>query len=161
PGELLEWHGHNDYYRAVINATYAWLYGCAYVNIEYTTLNPTLYIVKLSINNTSLIGFSESYDPGWEARVYKDGKKVETVKSIPLYGVINGFWINTTGENLEIVIRYKPQDYFELGLAISGITFFSCIGYLIYDWKRDFFNDKFYQLKARIKKQKYTYKTKK
>ncbi|MEM3374833.1 MAG: LamG-like jellyroll fold domain-containing protein, partial [Candidatus Woesearchaeota archaeon] len=91
--------------------------------IEYTTLNPTLYIVKLSINNTSLIGFSESYDPGWEARVYKDGKKVETVKSIPLYGVINGFWINTTGENLEIVIRYKPQDYFELGLAISGITF--------------------------------------
>ncbi|MCS7199945.1 MAG: cache domain-containing protein [Caldimicrobium sp.] len=32
PGELLEWHGHNDYYRAVINATYAWLYGCAYVN---------------------------------------------------------------------------------------------------------------------------------
>lgn len=32
PGELLEWHGHNDYYRAVINATYAWLYGCTYVN---------------------------------------------------------------------------------------------------------------------------------
>lgn len=32
PGDLLEWHGHNDYYRAVINATYAWLYGCAYVN---------------------------------------------------------------------------------------------------------------------------------
>ncbi|MCS7149582.1 MAG: cache domain-containing protein [Caldimicrobium sp.] len=32
PGELLEWHGHNDYYRGVINATYAWLYGCAFVN---------------------------------------------------------------------------------------------------------------------------------
>ncbi|MCS7279502.1 MAG: histone-lysine N-methyltransferase [Thermodesulfobacteriaceae bacterium] len=32
PGELLEWHGHNDFYRAVINATTAWLYGCTYVN---------------------------------------------------------------------------------------------------------------------------------
>ncbi|MFN3922023.1 MAG: histone-lysine N-methyltransferase, partial [Caldimicrobium sp.] len=32
PEELLEWHGHNDYYRAVINATVAWLYGCSYVN---------------------------------------------------------------------------------------------------------------------------------
>ncbi|MGC8871642.1 MAG: triose-phosphate isomerase [Caldimicrobium sp.] len=32
PGELLEWHGHNDYYKSVINATAAWLYGCAYVN---------------------------------------------------------------------------------------------------------------------------------
>lgn len=32
PGELLEWHGHNDYYKSVINATCAWLYGCSYVN---------------------------------------------------------------------------------------------------------------------------------
>ncbi|NPA48460.1 MAG: histone-lysine N-methyltransferase [Thermodesulfobacteria bacterium] len=32
PGELLEWHGHNDFYKAVINAATAWLYGCAAVN---------------------------------------------------------------------------------------------------------------------------------
>ncbi len=32
PGELLEWHGHNDFYKAVINATTAWLYGCAAIN---------------------------------------------------------------------------------------------------------------------------------
>jgi isopropylmalate/homocitrate/citramalate synthase len=32
PEELLEWHGHNDFYRAVINATTAWLYGCSAVN---------------------------------------------------------------------------------------------------------------------------------
>jgi len=32
PEELLEWHGHNDFYRAVINASTAWLYGCTYVN---------------------------------------------------------------------------------------------------------------------------------
>ena len=36
--------------------------------------------------------------------------------------MINGFWINQTGD-LEIVIRYKPQDWFEIGLVISGLTF--------------------------------------
>jgi len=32
PNELLEWHGHNDFYRSVINASYAWLYGASGVN---------------------------------------------------------------------------------------------------------------------------------
>ena len=32
PSELLEWHGHNDFYKAVNNATTAWLYGCSSVN---------------------------------------------------------------------------------------------------------------------------------
>jgi len=32
PAELLEWHGHNDFYKAVVNSTTAWLYGCAGVN---------------------------------------------------------------------------------------------------------------------------------
>lgn len=32
PQELLEWHGHNDFYRAVSNASYAWLFGCCGVN---------------------------------------------------------------------------------------------------------------------------------
>lgn len=32
PSELLEWHGHNDFYKAVSNATAAWLYGASAVN---------------------------------------------------------------------------------------------------------------------------------
>lgn len=32
PSELLEWHGHNDFYKAVANATTAWLYGASAVN---------------------------------------------------------------------------------------------------------------------------------
>lgn len=32
PNELLEWHGHNDFYKAVTNSTTAWLYGCCGVN---------------------------------------------------------------------------------------------------------------------------------
>ena len=32
PSEQLEWHGHNDFYKAVANSVTAWLYGCAAVN---------------------------------------------------------------------------------------------------------------------------------
>lgn len=32
PSEMLEWHGHNDFYHAVSNATTAWIYGCSSVN---------------------------------------------------------------------------------------------------------------------------------
>lgn len=32
PSELLEWHGHNDFYKVVTNSTTAWLYGASSVN---------------------------------------------------------------------------------------------------------------------------------
>lgn len=32
PSEWLEWHGHNDFYKAVTNSTTAWLYGAGGVN---------------------------------------------------------------------------------------------------------------------------------
>ncbi|NTW16142.1 MAG: histone-lysine N-methyltransferase [Syntrophaceae bacterium] len=32
PGHLLEWHGHNDFHKALINASTAWLYGCSGAN---------------------------------------------------------------------------------------------------------------------------------
>jgi isopropylmalate/homocitrate/citramalate synthase len=32
PGHLLEWHGHNDFHKVLINPATAWLYGCAGCN---------------------------------------------------------------------------------------------------------------------------------
>jgi len=32
PGHLLEWHGHNDFHKVLINPATAWLYGCAVCN---------------------------------------------------------------------------------------------------------------------------------
>lgn len=32
PSEMLEWHGHNDFYKGVVNATTAWMYGAGAVN---------------------------------------------------------------------------------------------------------------------------------
>jgi len=104
--------------------------------ISYEKINPTLWKVRVNATKPFMLSFAEAYDPLWEARVYKDGKKIEIVRSIPLYSVINGFWINETGD-LEIVIRYKPQDWFERGLIISLTTFIGCIGYLFYDWRKE------------------------
>lgn len=32
PNEWLEWHGHNDFHKVLVNGTTAWLYGCAAAN---------------------------------------------------------------------------------------------------------------------------------
>ncbi|MBO5490480.1 MAG: histone-lysine N-methyltransferase, partial [Desulfovibrio sp.] len=32
PGEWLEWHGHNDFHKVLVNGVTAWLYGCGAVN---------------------------------------------------------------------------------------------------------------------------------
>lgn len=32
PSEFLEWHGHNDFHKVLINASTAWLYGCSAAN---------------------------------------------------------------------------------------------------------------------------------
>ena len=32
PSHMIEWHGHNDFYKAVVNSTTAWLYGASGVN---------------------------------------------------------------------------------------------------------------------------------
>ena len=32
PGEWLEWHGHNDFHKTLVNGATAWLYGCSGVN---------------------------------------------------------------------------------------------------------------------------------
>ena len=68
PSEWIEWHGHNDFYRGLTNATFAWLYGCCGINgtllgigertgntpiealcIEYTSLRGTQNGMDLSV----------------------------------------------------------------------------------------------------------------
>ena len=58
-----------------------------------------------------------------------------SLRPIYAYSVINDFRVNET-DNLTIVIRYVPQDWFELGLRISAVTFALCAFYLVRDWRR-------------------------
>jgi hypothetical protein len=103
---------------------------------EFNKVNPTLWNVHINTSKPATIGFAEPYDQSWEATVYKDGKKIDVVKSMPLYGAINAFQIKQTG-NLDIVLSFAPQYWYQVGLVISGITFVFCVFYIIYDWRRN------------------------
>jgi len=99
--------------------------------IEYTKIDPTKYTAKVNATEPFMLSFAESYNPLWVAWV--DGEKVS---SIPLYSVINGFWINNTG-TLEITIEYEPQRWFYMGSAISVTTLIACAIYLTHDWAKN------------------------
>lgn len=49
----------------------------------------------------------------------------------------NSYRINRDGSiDVDLVVYFKPQSYFYLGLIISVLTLLSCIGYLIWDWQK-------------------------
>ncbi len=99
--------------------------------ISYQKIDPTKYVVKVNATKPFMLSFAESYDSLWVA--YVNGERIQ---SMPLYGVINGFWINQTGL-LEITIEYEPQKWFYIGLIVSITTLIACTTYLVYDWVRE------------------------
>lgn len=106
--------------------------------IQYTKAGQASWHIKVNLTTPSMLAFYESYNPQWTAKIDKiDGKSVESeiIRPIPLNSVINGFWINQTG-NLDITIEYEPQRWFYIGSAISITTLIICIGYLIYDFRK-------------------------
>ena len=103
--------------------------------ISYREVDPTRYVVRVNAKSPFILAFSETYDSLWQAEVYKNDKKIGVVKSIMLYSAINGFQVNETGD-LEIVVKYKPQDLFEIGFAISTATFASCAIFLLYGFRK-------------------------
>lgn len=66
PSELLEWHGHNDFYKAVANATTAWLYGASAVNCSLLGIGERTGNVPLEamvFEYASLRGSMDGMDP--------------------------------------------------------------------------------------------------
>lgn len=43
--------------------------------------------------------------------------------------------------DIELVIEFWPQRLFYIGLFISGLTLFSCLGYLVYSWRKKIKNN--------------------
>jgi hypothetical protein len=98
--------------------------------VEFTKINPTKYRAVVNATQPFMLSFAESYEHLWVARV--NGKEYH---SIPLNGVVNGFWIEDQGE-LEITIEYKPQKYLYYGAVISVIGIVGALSFLIWDWRR-------------------------
>lgn len=66
PSECLEWHGHNDFYKAVANASTAWLYGASAVNCSMLGIGERTGNVPLEamvMEYASLRGSMDGMDP--------------------------------------------------------------------------------------------------
>ncbi len=66
PSEMLEWHGHNDFYKAVANASTAWLYGASAVNCSLLGIGERTGNIPLEaivFEYASLRGSMDGMDP--------------------------------------------------------------------------------------------------
>ena len=75
PSEQLEWHGHNDFYKAVTNSATAWLYGCSPVNA-------TLLGIGERTGNTPLEAMAIEYT---SLRGTSNGMNLEVISEIADY----------------------------------------------------------------------------
>ena len=66
PGAWLEWHGHNDFHKVLVNGVTAWLYGCGGVNgtlMGFGERTGNAPLEALVIDYISLTGTDEAADP--------------------------------------------------------------------------------------------------
>ncbi len=92
PSEMLEWHGHNDFYHAVSNAAIAWLYGCCSVNCSMLGIGERTGNVPLEAMVFEYAGLRGSLD-GMDttavtdiARYYRDEIGYEIPPRTPFAG---------------------------------------------------------------------------
>ena len=65
PSAQLEWHGHNDFYKVVTNASTAWLYGCSSVNCSLLGIGErtgNCPLEAMAIEYASLRGTTDGMD---------------------------------------------------------------------------------------------------
>jgi isopropylmalate/homocitrate/citramalate synthase len=62
PSDMIEWHGHNDFYHGVANATAAWLYGAAAVNCSLLGIGERTGNVPLEAMVMEYASYRGSFD---------------------------------------------------------------------------------------------------
>jgi hypothetical protein len=98
--------------------------------VSYDKITPTSYEVKVKSDAPFLLAFAEGYDRFWTAKV-RSADNLTQFNSLPLYSVINGFWIDKTGE-FTLIVEFEPQEWFNISLIISAIAFACALLYLVY-----------------------------
>lgn len=130
PSEWLEWHGHNDFYKVVVNSVSSWLYGCTYVNgtllgIGERTGNAP--IEGLIMEYISLIGDANGMDTQviTEIRNYFEKELGHTIpRNQPFIGIdfnatSAGVHIDGIIKNEEIYIPFDTNRILNRPLAIN------------------------------------------
>ena len=95
-------------------------------NVDDTKEKINSVTARVTIDSEqALVGFSESYYPGWH--VYVDGKEAELLE---VDGLIQGVLV-TNGTH-EVVFRYSPESV-KMGAVITGISILLVILFLVVD----------------------------
>lgn len=103
--------------------------------VEYVRIDPTQWASKIYAKKPFFLVFAETYSLNWKAYIYRNDSLIDVVSSIPVYRTINGFWIDAVG-NLTIVIRYTPQNLFEIGMKMTTTSLTVCLLCLTLPWIR-------------------------
>lgn len=116
PSEWLEWHGHNDFYRALTNATFAWLYGCSGANgtllgIGERTGNTP--IEALAIEYVALRGDSNGMDLAVITEIAEYFKR-ELNYNIPSMQPLVGAHFNSTRAGIHADGLLKEQEIYNI-----------------------------------------------
>lgn len=92
--------------------------------LSYTRIDPTRYEVKIkSVKTPFVLIMNQKYSPEWKLIDRKDNKEIET-KTSPIDMYANGWLIDKQGD-MDLVIEFTPQKYFEKGILVSSVTLFA------------------------------------
>jgi hypothetical protein len=98
---------------------------------DYNAINPSRYSAKLHSDKPFMLAFDQRYDPSWQANIYKNNRNVQSLPPVPLYGLINGFYINQTGA-IEVILEHKFQSWFYNTILLYIALYSVCGASLLY-----------------------------
>ena len=144
PSEMLEWHGHNDFYKAVANASTAWLYGASAVNCSLLGIGERTGNVPLEamvFEYASLRGSLDGMDPTAIteiARYFRDEMGYDIPPMTPFVG--DSFNVTKAGIHADGLM--KDEEIYNIfntrkilgrapGVAISNTSGLAGIAYWI------------------------------
>jgi isopropylmalate/homocitrate/citramalate synthase len=116
PGELLEWHGHNDFHKVLINATTAWLYGCAAANgaiLGFGERTGNTPLEGLIVEYIGLRGDANGVDTTAITDIARYAEE-EIGVNIPLNYPLVGLDFNATGAGIHIDGMIKSEEIYNI-----------------------------------------------
>lgn len=144
PADMLEWHGHNDFYKAVVNASTAWMYGAGAVNCSLLGIGERTGNVPLEamvFEYASLRGSFDGMDPTVITEI-ADYFKNEIGYTVPDMTPFVGRNFNTTRAGIHADGLLKDEEIYNIfntkkllnrpaGVAVSKTSGLAGIAYWI------------------------------
>ena len=144
PSDMLEWHGHNDFYKAVVNASTAWMYGAGAVNCSLLGIGERTGNVPLEamvFEYASLRGSFDGMDPTVITEI-SDYFRNEIGYNIPEMTPFVGRNFNTTRAGIHADGLLKDEEIYNIfntkkllnrpaGVAVSKTSGLAGIAYWI------------------------------